>query len=228
MITSILKGKGKSNDIIVLRLLLEHCPITISEMTKLDGLDQDFRERRQRGKLYHRALHGRKDSSDPGLLILGCANRDTRLVGGKLTGVYSITERGVRELFYVEVLDGFGNAAQKILEGKGIDKILKAALETRTDPIYLIPDVRHLTDETSGECVEFTAREFRKRQEYFKFDKWFKETYPQLYSEWRAKGLPIVEVLGKAGSELVERVKRDFPLNTERWGLWRKQLNGNT
>ncbi len=44
-------------------------------------------------------------------------------------------------------------------------------------------------------------------EEFVKFYKWFKETKPQLYSEWGAKGLPIVKVPRKIGSELVEKVK---------------------
>ncbi len=161
MIQPILKGKGRSNDITVLKLLLKYRSLTISQMTKLDGLEQSYPARRQREKVYRRALHGRNDSSDPGLLVLGLANRDGRMIDGKLTGVYSITERGVRELLTVEVFDRGESYVQKILEGKGIDKIIKVALESGIEPISLIPDIVYLTDEGSGDIIEWTWREFR-------------------------------------------------------------------
>ncbi len=219
MMQTVLKGKGKNNDIIVLRLLVKYGAITISQMAKLDGLDQSYPAPRERKKLYRRALEGRNDSPDPALLELGLANKDRRMIDGKATEVYSITESGVGELLKAEVFERAKNYPEELLEGEGIDKIVKVAHEKRIDPIELIPNVRFLTNKTSVEIVEAAVQEFPYKEEFAKFVRWFEERCPQSYSEWRAKRLKLDKFLMQADPELIEEVKRNFPLHSKLWGM---------
>jgi|GEM_PF-3346732 hypothetical protein len=57
-----LEGKGKKTDIALLRLLSGYTtPLTISKMTELDGLSQNYHERKARAGIYRRAIYGRRD-----------------------------------------------------------------------------------------------------------------------------------------------------------------------
>jgi hypothetical protein len=216
-----LSGKGRRTDIALLKLLLEQArPLTLWKMTEVDGDSQNNRERKERVGMYRRAILGRKDSDALGLVQRGYVKVSQRRVRGKVRKVFSITKEGVKALLGVELIDFGRDFFEGLLERKEIDTIAEVSLKTGIDPISL---VRIYFNEEGlkilSQIVNFAVKEFPYHQEFANFYHWLKKAEPDLYKEWTSKHLRISEVIRKARPEVIEKIKKTFPLNSARWGL---------
>jgi len=217
-----LSGKGKRTDMALLRLLLEHAkPLTPWEMTERDGFSQEYHERKKRSGMYRRAILGRKNSKQPGLLQIGYVEvSEGRTDKGKIAKFFSATEEGVKALLDGELPELGKDYVERLPDQKGIETIVRVSHHTGIDPLSIL---KIYLNENSlkefAEFIELATKEYPWQRELGNFVNWFKRAEPELYDEWSKHHQRISVVLRKAKPEIIEKIKKTFPLVGARWGL---------
>jgi len=212
-----LSGKGKKTDMALLGLLLEHAKsLTLSQIAKLNGSSQEYHERKKRVGMYRRAILGRKDSKQLGLLQRGYVKASEEK-GKKL---FSITEEGVKALLREESLELGKDYVGRLPDQEGIETIVRVSYRTGITPRSILKI--YLNENSLKEFakfIEWAMEEYPYQREFDNFVNWFKQAEPELYDEWSKPNQRISVILRKAKPEVIEKIKKTFPLISARWSL---------